>query len=405
MPPFSRTLGEEGVVLRSFRLVEGDTAAEDALRALLTSGPHPSRAPGENVADIRAQAAANRLGLRLLLEMVEKHGLETVRAYMGHIRRAAADRMGEALARFPLGTHRFTDHLDDGSPLAVTVEIEADPEGGAGRRRATVDFSGTGSVLPGNLNANPAIVSSAVLYAFRTLIEDDIPLNGGILEPIRIRLPACFLNPVPAPDPAASPAVAGGNVETSQRIVDAVLGALKVVAASQGTMNNLTFGNERFGYYETIGGGAGAGEGFPGADAVHVHMTNTRLTDPEILEGRYPVRVRSFRIRRGSGGRGRWRGGDGIVRELEFLEPVRISLLTQRRTLRPYGVAGGEAGRAGRNLFIPEGGNPEELDSICGRDASPGDVLVIETPGGGGWGAPDEKRGRQGEGGQGDGEK
>ncbi|MHC4598972.1 MAG: hydantoinase B/oxoprolinase family protein, partial [Planctomycetota bacterium] len=388
MPPFSRTLGEEGVVIRNFHLVEGDASAEDGLRALLASGPHPSRAPDENVADINAQAAANRLGARLLIEMAEKHGLETVRAYTNHIRRAAANKMGEALARFPRGTYRFTDHLDDGSPLAVTIEIESGPPDREKENRAVVDFTGTGPVLPGNLNANPAIVSSAVLYAFRTLIPEDIPLNAGILEPIRIVLPVGFLHPPAADDPSASPAVAGGNVETSQRIVDAVLGALNVVAAGQGTMNNLTFGNERFGYYETIGGGAGAGEGFSGADAVHVHMTNTRLTDPEILERRYPVRVQKFRIRRGSGGKGHWRGGDGIQRALEFLEPVQISLLTQRRTRRPYGLAGGEPGQAGRNLFVPKGGEAVELDPICGCEASPGDVLIIETPGGGGWGRP-----------------
>jgi 5-oxoprolinase (ATP-hydrolysing) len=252
---------------------------------------------------------------------------------------------------------------------------------------AVVDFEGTGPVLPGNLNANAAIVSSAVLYAFRTLIEEDIPLNGGILEAIRIILPPCLLNPTPAPNPPESPAVAGGNVETSQRIVDAVLGALNVVAAGQGTMNNVTFGNESFGYYETIGGGAGAGEGFHGADAVHVHMTNTRLTDPEILEARYPVRLRRFSIRRGSGGKGKWRGGDGIIREIEFLESVEISLLTQRRKRAPYGKAGGESGLPGRNLFVDREGEVEQLPPICGRKAQAGDVLIIETPGGGGWGA------------------
>ncbi|MHC5078554.1 MAG: hydantoinase B/oxoprolinase family protein [Planctomycetota bacterium] len=388
MPPFSTNLGEEGVVIQHFRLVRGGESREADLRALLLKGPHPSRAPEENIADIHAAGAANRLGVRLLSEMVQRVGLETVQAYMGHIRTAARRKMRDALLLFAPGTYRFEDSLDDGSPVAVRVEIRHGTYDGAPGGEAVADFTGTGPVLQGNLNANPAIVSSAVLYCFRTLIGEAIPLNGGILEPVRIVLPECLLHPSPDPDPARSPAVAGGNVETSQRIVDALFGALKVVAAGQGTMNNVTFGNERFGYYETIGGGAGAGEGFPGADAVHVHMTNTRLTDPEILEARFPVRLRAFRIRRGSGGAGRAPGGDGIHREIEFLEPVQLSLLTQRRTIAPYGLHGGEPGAPGRNLFIPKGGEMEVLPSVCGRHAGEGDVLIIETPGGGGWGTP-----------------
>jgi 5-oxoprolinase (ATP-hydrolysing) len=298
---------------------------------------------------------------------------------MGHIRAAAARALREALGRFEPGEYRFADCLDDGTPLAVRIEIRS----GARGAEATVDFTGTGPVLAGNLNANPSIVSSAVLFCLRCLIAEDIPLNGGVLEPVRIVLPECFLNPRPAPDGVSSPAVAGGNVETSQRIADAIFGALRVVAAGQGTMNNLLFGNERFQYYETIAGGSGAGPDFDGADAVHVHMTNTRITDPEVLEARYPVRLRKFAIRRGSGGRGRFRGGDGVVREIEFLEPMEVSLLTQRRLVSPYGM---EGGKRGRNLFRPREGPERELPPICSVKADRGDVLVIETPGGGGWG-------------------
>ncbi len=391
MPPGSRTLSDEGVVIRHFRLVEGGVSREDALRRLLAEGPHPSRAPAENIADINAQVAADNLGARQLLGMVERYGRDAVQAYMGHIRRAARNKLRRALLAFEEGERRFADALDDGSPLAVRVAIRRGTFDGKPGGEAVVDFTGTGPVLEGNLNANPAIVSSAVLYVFRTLIGEDIPLNGGMLEPLRIVLPPSFLHPPRAEDPGRSPAVAGGNVETSQRIVDALLGALDVVAASQGTMNNLTFGNERFGYYETLGGGAGAGDGFPGADAVHVHMTNTRLTDAEILEARYPVRLRRFAIRRGSGGKGAFRGGDGLVREIEFLEPVAFSLITQRRTRAPWGKAGGGDGAPGRNLFLPREGGAEALPPICGRRASAGDALRIETPGGGAWGAGEEK--------------
>ncbi len=236
------------------------------------------------------------------------------------------------------------------------------------------------------MNSNRPIVSSAVLYCFRCLIDDDIPLNAGVLAPITIHLPRCFLNPPLHDDPARCAAVAGGNVETSQRIVDAIFGALKTVAASQGTMNNLLFGDESFGYYETICGGAGAGPGFDGADAVHTHMTNTRLTDPEVLEDRYPVRLRRFAIRRNSGGAGAHRGGDGIVREIEFLGPLDVSLLSQRRRTPPYGLFGGEPGKPGRNTLIRADGTHVELEGIAQVHVAPGDVLRIETPGGGGYG-------------------
>ena len=263
--------------------------------------------------------------------------------------------------------------------------------GEKGGGEAVVDFTGTGPVLEGNLNAPRAIVTSAILYCFRCLIDEDIPLNAGVLAPIEIRLPPdCLLNPPPHGVPAQCAAVVGGNVETSQRVVDTIFGALGVVAASQGTMNNFIFGRggeKAFGYYETICGGAGAGPNFDGADAVHTHMTNTRLTDPEVLEDRYPVRLRKFLIRRGSGGEGRRRGGNGIIRQVEFLEPVTVSLLTQRRSRVPYGLKGGQSGFAGQNLLRRSGsGTDEELASSAEFEVNPGDMVTILTPGGGGYG-------------------
>ncbi|MBI3464138.1 MAG: hydantoinase B/oxoprolinase family protein, partial [Planctomycetes bacterium] len=394
VPPFSKCLAEEGVLIRHFRLVQHERSSEDELRRLLNSGAYPSRSVNENVADINAQVAANQVGVAGLLAMVERYGLDVVRAYMGHIQRAAEYKMRAALLKIPEGEHRFTDSLDDGSPIAVTITVRhVDREGKRGGE-AAVDFTGTGPVIAGNLNANSAIVSSAVIYCFRCLIDEQIPLNAGILAPIEIRLPRdCLLNPPADPDPTRCPAVVGGNVETSQRVVDCIFGALGVAAASQGTMNNFIFGRSvtadrpGFGYYETICGGSGAGPTWDGADAVHTHMTNTRLTDPEVLEDRYPVRLRRFEIRRGSGGAGKHKGGDGIIREIEFIEPAEVSLLTSRRTTRPYGLADGQPGAPGRNLLISRvTGQTEELPGAVHLRVEAGDVLRIETPGGGGWG-------------------
>ncbi|MBI4716731.1 MAG: hydantoinase B/oxoprolinase family protein [Planctomycetes bacterium] len=379
MPPDSRCLAEEGVLIRAFRWVHAGAARHEELRALLCSAAFPSRAPQENLADIAAQAAANQTGVRELQALVARCGLEVVRAYMGHIRTAAERKMRAALRRLGSGVYRSRDQLDDGSPICVAFTVDGD--------RARLDFTGTGAVLPGNLNANRSIVTSAVMYCLRCLIDEDIPLNSGVLAPVEIVLPECLLNPSSFADPARCPAIVGGNVETSQRVVDCLFGALGIVAASQGTMNNVLMGNERFGYYETICGGAGAGRGFDGADAVHTHMTNTRLTDPELLESRYPVRLVQFHIRRGSGGAGRWHGGDGVVRELEFLEPLEVSILSQRRTTAPYGVAGGGNGQPGRNLLLRVGASAVEvLPPIAHFPAAPGDRLVVETPGGGGYG-------------------
>jgi 5-oxoprolinase (ATP-hydrolysing) len=305
-----------------------------------------------------------------------------------------------ALSRFPAGTHRFTDYLETAGgnsvPISVTFTIR---HGGRLAPRdeflsrseratiATIDFTGTGPVVDGNLNANRAIVTAAVIYVLRLLVDEDIPLNHGVLRPIEIVLPRCLLNPEPGPTPESTPAVAGGNVETSQRVVDALLGALGIAGASQGTMNNAIFGDDSFGYYETICGGSGATADGPGASAVQVHMTNTRLTDPEILERRFPVRVREFAIRRGSGGNGQHRGGDGVIRRLEFLRPLTLSVLTQRRGPHPpYGAVGGEPGALGRNLLIRADGKQLTLPGITQLQVTTGDTLVIETPGGGGFG-------------------
>jgi 5-oxoprolinase (ATP-hydrolysing) len=248
------------------------------------------------------------------------------------------------------------------------------------------DFTGSAAVHPGNLNATPAVVRSVVLYVLRLISAGDLPLNEGLLRDFEIVIPEGILNPSFPPNPAKAPAVVGGNVETSQRLVDTLLKAFGVVACSQGTMNNLVFGNQNFGYYETICGGSGAGPSFPGASAIHTHMTNTAITDPEILEHRYPVRLNRFEIRRGSGGRGRFSGGDGAIRELTFLEPVELSLLSQHRVFRPYGCEDGEPGLPGRQWVIRRSGETTELSGIDGCSIEPGDRLRIETPGGGGWG-------------------
>ncbi len=381
MPPESHNLAEEGVVIRNFQLFTAGEAHWTELGELLSSGPYPSRDVPTNLADIAAQVAANRRGARDLDELVERYTWPVVSAYMEHIQRAAAEKVGRGLARFAPGTRRFVDHLDDGSPIAVTVELDAG--------RAVFDFAGTGPVLPGNLNANRAITTSAVMYVLRTLVDEDIPLNQGMLWPVEIRLPECLLNPPEHERPEDCAAVAGGNVETSQRVVDVLLGALELAAASQGTMNNTIFGNPRFGYYETVCGGSGATEQAAGASAVQTHMTNTRLTDPEIFERRYPVRLHEFSIRRGSGGAGVQRGGDGAVRRIEFLESLEVSLVTRARgPYPPYGLQGGQPGALGRNTLVRADGSRQALPAQTQISVEPGDQLIVETPGGGGWGNP-----------------
>ena len=396
MPPFSKTLAEEGVLIRNFKLVDRGVSREADLQALLQSGPYPTRSVRDNLADVSAEAAANHNGVQQLRQLVDRYTLPVVEAYMGHIQLAAERKMRLALAAIPDGLYEFRDHLDQGSAIQVAITIEGDS--------AVVDFTGTGPVIQLaagsvnsgglNLNANRAIVTAAVLYVFRCLINEDIPLNSGVLAPVKLILPPCLLNPPEHEDPAQCAAIVGGNVETSQRVVDVLLGALGVAAASQGTMNNLTFGDGTFGYYETICGGSGATRHADGADAVHTHMTNTRLTDPEVIERRYPVRVWEFAIRRGSGGRNPsgepagqvgHRGGDGVRRTLEFLKPLRVSILSERRgPYVPFGLDGGSPGTLGVNtLRRVQTGETVDLGGKVQLEVVAGDILTLETPGGG----------------------
>lgn len=370
MPPASTSLDEEGVVFRSERIVRGGVFDEARFRALLAAARFPARRPDENVADLEAHLAANRLGMRLLDELCERYGFPFVRAYMEHVQSNAAEAVRAAIRARPDGSFRFEDGLDDGTRIAVRVDIEGDA--------MRIDFGGTDRATRSNSNAPRAVTIAAVLYVLRTMVGRKIPLNGGCLEPVSVVIPKGSLL-----DPPADCAVAAGNVETSQRIVDVLLGALGLAAASQGTMNNLTFGDADFGYYETIAGGAGALPDASGASAVHTHMTNSRITDPEILEARFPVRLRRFEIRRGSGGRGRHAGGDGLVRELEFLAPLEIAVLSERRLTSPFGLAGGEPGMSGKNVL-----DSVELPGRFQARADAGSVLRIETPGGGGHGEP-----------------
>jgi 5-oxoprolinase (ATP-hydrolysing) len=370
MPPFSKTLDEEGVVFRAMRIVHGGAFDEGLVRDVLEGATYPARNPTENLADLQAQIAANEKGVRLLGELLERYGLDVVSAYMLHIQDNAADLTSRAISELDDGAHRFEDRLDDGTRIAVTVTVEG--------ASMTIDFDGTADAVDGNLNAPRAVTMAAVLYVLRVLVGRPIPLNSGCLRPVDVRIPKGSIL-----DPEPHRAVASGNVETSQRIVDVLLGALGLAAASQGTMNNVTFGDEHLAYYETLGGGAGATEGHPGASGVHTHMTNSKCTDPEILETRFPIRVRRFSLRLNSGGQGRWPGGLGLVRELEFLAPMRFSIVSERRRIAPYGMRGGGDGAPGVN-----GLNGERLGHRVTGEASSGDVLRIETPGGGAWGDP-----------------
>ena len=383
MPPDSTNLEEEGVLIEAFALVRGGAFDDARIRDVLGSGPYPARRPDDNVADLEAMVAANRAGGALLEVLVAEAGLETVQVTMGQLQRAAATKVARELARLDAGEHFFEDALDDGTPIRVrlTIEHDADVDLAA---RMTIDFDGTGPASGGNLNAPSSVVRAAVIYVLRSLVEERIPLNGGCLAPVEVRIPAGSIL-----DPPPGSAVVGGNVETSQRVVDVLLGALGRAAASQGTMNNVTFGDEAFGYYETIGGGAGATPFARGEAGVHTHMTNTRITDPEILEARFPVRLLEFGLRAGSGGAGERRGGDGIVRRYCFLRPVTVSLLTERRTRAPFGLAGGGTGACGRNrVRRAHSGEVEDAPGHASLVLDANDELWIETPGGGGHGGP-----------------
>ncbi|MBW4644077.1 MAG: hydantoinase B/oxoprolinase family protein [Goleter apudmare HA4340-LM2] len=373
MPPQSTTVEEEGILFDNFLLVEQGNFRETPLRNLLLNHPYPARNINQNLADFKAQIAANERGVQELGNMVNQYGLETVQAYMKFVQDNAEESVRRAIDVLKDGS--FIYAMDSGAEIKVKVTIHRE------NRSATIDFTGTSQQLNSNFNAPKAVTQAAVLYVFRTLVDDNIPLNAGCLKPLEIIVPeGCMLNPT---YPAA---VVAGNVETSQTIVDALYAALGVMAASQGTMNNFTFGNAKYQYYETICGGSGAGPDFDGTDAVHTHMTNSRLTDPEVLETRYPVQVESFGLRPDSGGKGKYSGGDGVIRRIKFLEPMTANILSGHRLVPPFGLNGGEAGKVGRNWIQHHDGTAENLDSTATVEIETGDVFVIETPGGGGFG-------------------
>ncbi|XP_031202901.1 5-oxoprolinase isoform X2 [Mastomys coucha] len=392
MPPHSTTLQQEGAVFLSFKLVQGGVFQEEAVTEALRapgkiSGCSGTRNLHDNLSDLRAQVAANQKGIQLVGELIGQYGLDVVQAYMGHIQANAELAVRDMLRAF--GTSRQArglplevsaeDHMDDGSPICLRVQINLN------QGSAVFDFSGSGSEVFGNLNAPRAITLSALIYCLRCLVGRDIPLNQGCLAPVNVIIPKGSIL-----DPSPEAAVVGGNVLTSQRVVDVILGAFGACAASQGCMNNVTLGNARMGYYETVAGGAGAGPGWHGRSGVHSHMTNTRITDPEILESRYPVILRRFELRPGSGGRGRFRGGDGVVRELVFREEALLSVLTERRAFQPYGLHGGEPGARGLNILIRKDGRTVNLGGKTSVTVYPGDAFCLHTPGGGGYGDPED---------------
>jgi 5-oxoprolinase (ATP-hydrolysing) len=373
MPPGSRSVDEEGVLIDNVTLVSRGRFLEAEIRELLGSGPYPSRNIDQNIADLKAQIAADEMGVQELRRMIAHFGLDVVHAYMGHVQDNAEEQVRRVLGRLKDGS--FTYPMDQGCRIQVSVTIDRDA------RQAKIDFTGTSDQQPNNFNAPTAVCRAAVLYVFRTLIDEEIPMNEGVLKPLDIVIPeGCMLNPqYPA-------AVVAGNVETSQIVVDTIYGALGVMSGSQGTMNNFTFGNAKHQYYETICGGSGSGADFDGTDAVHTHMTNSRLTDPEVLEWRFPVLVESFGIRRGSGGAGKHRGGDGTRRRIRFREAMTASILASHRQVPPFGLSGGEPGALGRNWVERKSGERVELSGTDSAEMQPGDVFVIETPGAGGFG-------------------
>jgi len=392
-------LKEEGACIKTFKVVENGVFNEDGITELLQAPGKIERNPGEpaisgtrllsdNLSDLKAQVAANQRGIDLLLEMVEHYssedvpGLPIVHAYMHHIQNNAEEAVRNMLKELSereglaeVDTVAAKDYLDDGSEIVLHLTI--DRRDGS----AIFDFTGTGPELWGNLNAPRAVTHSAILYSLRCLIDQEIPLNQGCLNPIEVIIEDGSLLA-----PSENAAVVGGNVLTSQRITDVILKAFRACSASQGCMNNFTFGNENFGYYETIGGGAGAGPNWHGQSGVHTHMTNTRITDPEILERRYPVMLREFSIRKNSGGSGKFKGGNGLIREVEFLEPLNTAILSERRVHHPYGLNGGGPGKRGLNLFIRKDGSKLHLGGKNEIIAEAGDRIRIETPGGGGYG-------------------
>jgi len=378
MPAESTTIEQEGVLINNFKLVSAGQFLEQETVQLLSSGAYPARNIGQNLADFRAQIAANQKGVEELLKMVDHFSLEVVQSYMKHVQDNAEEAVRRVISALKDSSYEY--HLDNGAVIKVAIRVNRE------ERTADIDFTGTSAQLPNNFNAPSAICYAAVLYVFRTLVDDEIPLNAGCLKPLNVIIPeGSMLNPrYPA-------AVVSGNVETSSCITNALYGALGVLASAPGTMNNFTFGNDEYQYYETISGGSGAGQGFNGTDVVQTHMTNSRLTDPEVLEWRYPVRLDSYEILRNSGGSGKWRGGNGGIRKVRFLESMTASILSNNRIVPPFGMAGGGDGNCGKNYVIRSDGTNEALGFVASTEMHPGDVFVIETPGGGGYGAMPKK--------------
>ncbi len=375
MPANSTVVEEEGILINNFQLVRGGYFLEQETAALLSSGEYPARNIPQNMADLQAQIAANQKGVEELLKMVDHFSIEVVQAYMKHVQDNAEEAVRRVITALKDSSYEY--RIDNGAVIKVAIRVDHKT------RTADIDFTGTSAQLNNNFNAPSSICMAAVLYVFRTLIDDEIPLNAGCLKPLNVIIPeGSMLNPrYPA-------AVVSGNVETSSCITNALYGALGILGSAPGTMNNFTFGNEEHQYYETISGGSGAGHGFNGTDVVQTHMTNSRLTDPEILEWRYPVRLDSYEINPGSGGKGQWRGGNGATRKVRFLQPMTASILSNNRIVPPFGADGGGSGKCGRNYVVRVDGQQEELNFVATTAMQSGDIFVIETPGGGGYGAP-----------------
>ena len=373
MPPHAKSLLQEGVVIPPTHLVRGGESCFHEVEKILTEASFPTRNLRDNLADLHAQLASNLRGSELYTRLLSQHGEEKVTGEMEWLKTLSHTALSDHLDACEFDSGKAVERLDDGTEIHVTIA----QEGGI----LSLDFTGTAESHPANLHATPAILQSAILYVLRLWTQSSVPLNEGMLDSVRITVPPCFLSPEFPDDPSECPAVVGGNVETSQRLVDTLIKALGIQACSQGTMNNFLFGDDTFGYYETIAGGSGAGEGYNGTSGIHTHMTNTAITDPEILEHRYPVRLHRFEIRKGSGGSGQWDGGDGVIREVEFLRPLHVSLLTQHRETEPFGLQGGQNGATGKQSL-----NGEDLPGIHSQEVGTRDRLVIETPGGGGFG-------------------
>ena len=380
MSPDAVTIGEEGVYIDNFKLMDRGKFREKEMRALLTEAAYPARNPTQNVADLKAQIAANEKGAQELHKMVAQFGMATVQAYMGHVQDNAAESVRRVIDR--LHDSSFSYEMDQGTQIKVTIRVDRT------KREATVDFTGTSPQQPDNFNAPEPVTRAAVLYVFRVMVDDDIPMNAGCLRPIKIVIPKRSML-----SPEYPAAVVAGNVETSQAVTNCLFGALGGMAASQGTMNNLNFGNARYQYYETICSGSPAGPGFPGTDAVQTHMTNTRLTDPEVLELRYPVLLEDFHIRKGSGGRGQWSAGDGVSRTIRFLEKMQCTILSGHRRVHPFGLAGGEDGETGANSVRRKNGRIDRLKACDSTLLDEGEAVTITTPTAGGYGKADRGSG------------